>query len=723
MSTYAYGFPRIGKKREYKKTVENFWAGTISEQDLLSNLDFFQQAIIEKYSSEVDSFPVGEITPYDPMLDTAILVGLYEKGNLSSYYELCRGERALEMKKWFNTNYHYLVPDFSTVTPDQLKLQWNRPAEIFYRFHRGNPYLIGPYTFLKLSSGVGSDRFEDFFRKLSDIYFQICKELPSVHIDEPAFVFETTPQDIKLIKSCYDRINQSGCAIHLFTYYDSIDSISLFYDLPVFSLGLDFVNGRRNLDQILEHGFPSELTLVAGVVNGRNVWKTNISKTMELLNLLSTRTKKIVISNAAPLFHLPVSLDGERLDDSLIRSLSFATERLNELSIINKLFNKEEVSFEPVMFGFSRNEEVRSRIENLKESDFIKKTPYHKRLRIQKERFNLPILPVTTIGSFPQTAGVRLLRADLRSGKIDHNKYNQVIKEKIGETLKIQEQLGLDVLVHGEYERTDMVEFFAERLGGIVTTEAGWVLSYGTRVYRPPIIYGDIYRPHPLTIDEISYAQSLTTKPVKGMLTGPVTILSWSFTREDIPLEQAAYQIALCLQDEIKDYEAAGIGIVQVDEPAFREKAPLKRKDWDSYFNWAIKAFNLATISKPETQIHTHMCYSEFGPVIDKIQALDFDVISIEASRSKINIIKEFENIAFTKQIGLGVWDIHSPVIPSKEQIKSTIENALEAISVEQFWINPDCGLKTRSWQESIESIGNMVSAAVELREQFRTSF
>lgn len=721
MQTYAYGFPRIGKKREYKKAVENYWTGKSSEQELLSNLDSFQQTIIEKYTSEIDSFPVGEVTAYDSMLDTAFIIGLYAKGNLDSYYGYCRGDRALEMKKWFNTNYHYLVHDFTSVNPDQLKLQWNRPAEIFSRFRKGNPYLIGPYTFLKLSKGIASGRFEDFYRKMSDIYFQICKEIPSVHIDEPAFVFEEAPQDIKLIKSGYDRIAQSGCAIHLFTYYESIDKLSSFYDLPISSLGLDFVHGRGNLEQIVEHGFPGELNLIAGVVNGRNVWKTDIKKTIELLNLLSTRTQKITISNAAPLFHLPVSLEGEKLDDFLINSLSFASERLKELSIIKKLFSKEDISVQPVKNDFGRNNEVRKRTENLKESDFVKQTPYHKRLRIQKEKFHLPILPVTTIGSFPQTAEIRSLRAGLRSGKIDRIRYEQLIKEKIKETIQIQEQLGLDVFVHGEFERTDMVEFFAERLDGIATSESGWVLSYGTRAYRPPIIYGDISRPDPLTIEEISFAQSLTSKPVKGMLTGPVTIISWSFTREDIPVEQVAYQISLCIQDEIKDYENAGIGIVQVDEPAFREKAPLKRKDWDFYFNWAIKAFNLATISKPETQIHTHMCYSEFGAVADKILALDFDVISIEASRGKTNIIKEFENVAFTKQIGLGVWDIHSPMIPSVSQIKSTIENALEAISAEQFWINPDCGLKTRNWEETVESLRNMVKAALELRGQLET--
>ena len=541
--------------------------------------------------------------------------------------------------------------------------------------------------------------------------------MPSIHIDEPALVTDLSPQEWSLVKKAYSRITESGSEINLFTYYDSVDNLTALYDLPLYSLGLDFVHQDQNLNTILQNGFPKHIRLVAGVVDGINVWRTNIKSVLQKIDILSQNAPLLAISNAGPLSHLPISLQGDtKINPELQKKLAFAEERLQEVASLAELFGTENRADIEQVSQIGINEEVRKRVLSLRESDFVKSADYRERYQLQQHSLNLPLLPTTTIGSFPQTADLRAIRAAFRKGKITENDYTQQINSKIKEVIALQEQIGLDVLVHGEFERTDMVEFFAERLNGFLCTENGWVLSYGTRVYRPPVIYSDISRSGPLTLDQITFAQSLTQKPVKGMLTGPVTIIAWSFVREDIPVQNTAYQIALCLQDEIADYEKAQIKIVQVDEPAFREMAPLKKRDWEKYFAWAVKAFNLAIICKPQTQIHSHMCYSDFKDILDKISELDFDVISIEASRGGGDLIEQFKSIDFKKQIGLGVWDIHSTVVPSKEHIGAIVKRALSIIPPEQFWINPDCGLKTRGWDEIIAALKNMVDAADETR-------
>jgi len=660
------------------------------------------------------------MTKYDKMLDLACLFGLYECKNLDAYYELARGKNALELTKWFNTNYHYLVPDFSrlndTFSFKQAKISLE---DRFKKYRGGMPYLIGPFTFLKLSKGISRDKFKSYLLSLADVYYELLDDFKEIHIDEPAFVMELSEDEIDLIKQAYSRFKNSKCRINLFTYYDSVDFLKDLYDLPVKSIGLDFINGRENLDYIKEYGFPEDKVLIAGVVNGRNIWRTDIRKAVEFLKELNHYAKEIIISNAAPLYHLPVTIEGEELDEGLMKKMAFAKERLYELKLISKVYegDAEEIgNWNEERPAFGINDKVRDRIKNLKDEDFIKPYSYLKRHKKQKEILNLPLFPTTTIGSYPQDKEVREKRAQFRKGKISQDEYRDFIRHKIKDLIRFQEDIGLDVLVHGEFERTDMVEFFAQELDGIATTRNGWIISYGTRGYRPPIIYGDISRPKPMTLEEISYAQSLTHRPVKGMLTGPVTILAWSYVREDIPIYEVGYQIALCLQEEIKDYEKAGIKIVQIDEPAFREKAPIKKRNWSDYFNWAINSFNLASQSKPETQIHTHMCYSEFGEIIDYIKMMDFDVITIEASRSKGDIIKDFKKIDFKKQIGLGVWDIHSPAVPSCSDMENIITQALEVLPKENLWINPDCGLKTRDWPETEASLKNLVAVARKLR-------
>lgn len=426
-----------------------------------------------------------------------------------------------------------------------------------------------------------------------------------------------------------------------------------------------------------------------------------------------------MVSNAAPLYHLPVSLSAEKkLAKKLKKCLSFAQEKLVEIKTIGECFDdRKKITKRAVLGSYGRNDTVEKRIKSLRPRDFVKSLSLGKRRKKQDFLLNLPLFPTTTIGSFPQTAKVRKKRADFLRGKLSEEQYKKYLYGEIDQLIRFQENLGLDVLVHGEFERTDMVEFFAQQLSGIATTEDGWVISYGTRVYRPPIIFGDVSRPKAMTLDEITYAQLKTKKPVKGMLTGAVTIIAWSYCREDVPLKDTAYKIALSLRDEIVDYEKSGIKIIQVDEPAFREKAPIKKRDWKDYFEWAIKSFNLTTNTDPNTQIHTHMCYSKFGEIIDYINQLDYDVISIESSRSRGDIISSFEKVDFKRQIGLGIWDIHSPAVPSVEEMLDIVRRSLQKIPKENFWLNPDCGLKTRGWPEIENSLSNLMEAAKELRE------
>ncbi len=718
MKTYAYGFPKLGRNREFKKAVEDFWKGNINESGLLKVLAGIQKENIRLYQEKIDIFPDsgGQVSGYDFMLDTAILFGLYDPKDLKEYYELCRGHNALEMTKWFNTNYHYLVPDFHGLVEHPFRLNKDNPA---LNLMGGNfPQIIGPFTFLKLSKGIDKNNLRPMFLGLVRVYGQLLSQYHQAQIDEPSFVLELSREEVDLIKEGYEMLAQIGCKITLMTYYDSVDFLNELLNLPVHAIGLDFVRGKDNLKYIQNNGFPDNKTLIAGLVDGRNVWANNIAQSSAILKSLSVKVKQLAVSNAAPLYHLPFSVTLEEgLDSRLKKCLSFAVEKLAEIRLIADSFQGKVAPVYNGLGEYGKNKTVQSRIANLKEADFVKPVPLQDR-RIRHNRLlGLPKFPTTTIGSFPQTQELRSKRSSFTKGQIASGDYKNYIQGEIDRLIAFQEKLDLDVLVHGEYERTDMVEFFAQNLDGIATTEHGWIISYGTRVYRPPMIFGDVSRPKPMTIDEIRYAQSKTKKPVKGMLTGAVTIIAWSFCREDIPIGNVAYQISLSLKDEIKDYEQAGIKIVQVDEAAFREKAPIKRRGWPAYFEWAVKSFNLATNTNPDTQIHTHMCYSEFGEIIDYINQMDFDVISIEASRSKGDIIAFFENINFRRQIGLGVWDIHSPAVPPTNKMVDIVRRSLQKIPQENFWLNPDCGLKTRQWPEVRQALANMVAASHALRQ------
>ncbi|MDK2921111.1 MAG: 5-methyltetrahydropteroyltriglutamate--homocysteine methyltransferase [Desulfonauticus sp.] len=750
MKTLAFGFPKLGENREFKKIIESYWNNLIDEKKLSNEVEKLKLKIAKIYTQKVDIFPSNEVSLYDFMLDTTIMLGAIPKRfkpyqGLSTYFEMAKGKKALELTKWFNTNYHYLVPE---IEKNNFFLFKNFPLEdfIFYKNKGYNtlPKLIGPFTFLTLSKVyINNEResnlnkieeksiFENFFKKLIPVYNNLLKkifefEANLILIEEPAFVMELETWKWKLIKEAYKELSKTG-AICVLTYYDSVSEYKNLIELPVKGIGLDLVSNSENLENILKFGFPDDKYLVAGIINGRQVWKANLKEKLILIEKLSKVSKNLIISNSCPLYHLPISLEGEKhLASSLKEKLSFAKEKLEELNILKKAIegNQDTLKFieknEKILNKeLGKNEQVRQKIIKLSDTDFKRETPYTKRIYIQKNILKLPLLPTTTIGSFPQTEEVRKMRAKFNKGEISEAEYKLFIKEKIKETIELQEKIGLDVLVHGEFERTDMVEFFAQKLEGIATTKNGWILSYGTRGYRPSIIYGDVFRTSPLTLEEISYAQSLTQKPVKGMLTGPVTILNWSYYREDISKEEIAYQIALALWEEVKDLEKVGIKIIQIDEPAFREGAPIKRKDWKNYFNWAIKAFKLCSRAKPETQIHTHMCYSDFNEIIDYIYQMDFDVISIEASRSKGEILEAFENYKnWDRQIGIGVYDIHSPAIPTKEEIREIIERALKIFPKELLWINPDCGLKTRKWEEVIPALKNMVTISKNLRKE-----
>jgi len=750
MQTFAFGYPRIGRKREYKKLLEGFWKGGVSKEDLLKGIESIEKERLKMYAEHVDIYPRGEMTLYDRMLDTSILLGIiperftpYE--GLNTYFEMARGKNALELTKWFNTNYHYLVPE---IEKESYSLNFSEPINYLLNLGEGNVLsLIGPFTFVRLSKALrrketpipvfevekieDRDRFERIFEGVSRNLISLAEKLSSdgikeIIFEEPALVMDTEGWHWDLVERFYKEVTEH-IGVTVLTYYDSVSDYERYVNLPVKALFLDFVSNTENYENLKKYGFPSDKVLIAGVINGRQVWRANLKEKARFVEDISGITDKLIIANSCPLYHLPVTVRVEdELSADIRERLSFADEKLEEIRTLKGLLLGEkeyvrlaEESERLMSVSFAVNENVRQKVSSLKEEDFRREKPYAERAKLQRDILNLPPLPTTTIGSFPQTEEVRKMRTAYRSGKISKEEYDGFIRAEIEKLVKIQEDLELDVFVHGEFERTDMVEFFAQKLDGMATTKHGWVISYGSRVYRPPIIYGDVSRPEPMTLKEISFAQSLTDKPVKGMLTGPVTILNWSFYRDDVPKEEIAYQIALALQEEVKDLEEAGIKIIQIDEPAFREGAPLKRRDWDRYFEWAVKSFRLASRAKPETQIHTHMCYSEFNEIIDYIYEMDFDVISIEASRSKGEIISAFELYkGWDRQIGIGVYDIHSPAIPEKGEIKMIIERVLKVFPSDLIWVNPDCGLKTRRWEEVIPALRNMVEATKELRKE-----
>ncbi|MEI5991115.1 5-methyltetrahydropteroyltriglutamate-homocysteine S-methyltransferase [Enterococcus termitis] len=751
MKTSIIGFPRVGESRELKFATESYFRKEITAEELEAKGKELRRKHWQLLVDQgIDFIPSGDFSFFDTTLDTAVLLNLVpEKYQslqlppLETYFALARGYQgdagdvtALAMKKWFNTNYHYMVPEIDDTT--ELKLVGE---SIFKTFDEAKehgiitrPTILGPFTLLKLATYHGSKQAADFYEAAIIAYAQIFDRLAAsgcqwLQIDEPALVLDLSPAEVRQFKELYQQLLAKKGNLNLLvqTYFGDVrDAYQELIALPFDGIGLDFVEGRKTLSLLEEYGFSKETLLFAGIVNGKNIWKNNYQETLSLLEKIQT-FGNIVLNTSCSLLHVPFTLANESaLEKTVTSHFAFAVEKLTELNELKKIVadkqtNHELLSVNAALFAqerFSKNEYVAQQIEALTEKDFIRLPALAERATVQEERLKLPILPTTTIGSFPQTKEVKQNRAKFKKGEITEAEYTAFNQEKIAECVAFQEDIGLDVLVHGEFERNDMVEYFGESLDGYLFTEKAWVQSYGTRCVKPPIIWGDVSRSKPITVAYSKYAQTLTDKPMKGMLTGPVTILNWSFPREDLSLRESTLQLALAIQEEVLDLEANGIEIIQIDEAALREKLPLRQTDWHSeYLAWAIPAFRLVHSKvQPTTQIHTHMCYSEFADIIQDIDNMDADVISFEASRSNLDILDALKAIDFQTQVGPGVYDIHSPRVPSVEEIETTIHNILTKLPIEKVWVNPDCGLKTRGVPETKASLENLVLAAKKVR-------
>lgn len=750
MTTSIIGYPRIGAHRELKFATEKFFRQELSEADLqVVAAEQRKENWQKQAAAGIDFIASNDFSFYDTTLDTAFALNIIPKryqnlaiSPLEKYFAAARGHqsevgdvKALAMKKWFNTNYHYMVPEFDDGTTIQLDLTklLSEYREALALGITTKPVLIGPFTLLKLIRFTGQTQISDVQNELVRAYAEILSQLVTekvewLQLDEPALVFDLTTEDISLFKAIYaDLLPQKQTVkILLQTYFGDVrDIYTDLIQLDVDGIGLDFVEGRKTAELIATHGFPTDKKLFAGVVNGKNIWRNDYQKTLDILATLPKAS--VVIGTSCSLQHVPYTVNAEsELSQDILRHFAFAEEKLLELKDLNDIFchgQEDSLTANQVLFAAKRyqgNRAVQSKVAALGDADFTRTPDFSERENVQKAIFQLPKLPTTTIGSFPQTADVRKNRLNFKRGEISKAEYDTFNQEKTKDWIKWQEQVGFDILVHGEFERNDMVEYFGEKLDGYIFTKNAWVQSYGTRCVKPPIVWGDIARIQSLTVEDAVYAQSLTDKTLKGMLTGPVTILNWSFPREDISLKVSTLQIALAIQEEVLDLEQNGIKIIQIDEAALREKLPLRQTDWHSeYLDWAIPAFRLVHAKvAPETQIHTHMCYSEFTDIISAIDAMDADVISFEASRSDLSILDALQANGFRTQNGPGVYDIHSPRIPSVGEIQDVIRRILTKVPVEKLWINPDCGLKTRGVAEVKASLENLVKATQGIRSE-----
>jgi 5-methyltetrahydropteroyltriglutamate--homocysteine methyltransferase len=752
VTTHNLGFPRIGRGRELKRALEAFWAGKMDESALReAALQLRAGRWRQQQQAGIDLIPVGDFALYDHVLATTLLVGAVpprfagaSSSEIGLEFALARGTRkqpAMEMTKWFDTNYHYIVPEFSKVTEFSVastrlfdEIEEARACGV-----RSKAVLPGPLSYLYL----GKETEPDFDRlsllpKLLPVYRDILARIRTlgvewVQLDEPILALDLPRQWIDAIETAYADIAVDAPPVLLATYFGAVDAhAALLKRLPVAGLHLDLARAPRQLDVFLAD-YPDDKILSLGVVDGRNVWRTDLRRTLTLLQpayeQLGTR---LWLAPGCSLLHVPVDLDLETgLDAELKGWLAFAVQKLNEVDVLRRGLTLGEAAIRRELDASQRaaagrrtsarihNGAVRQRLAQLGTADARRGSTFADRRKLQYARLRLPLLPTTTIGSFPQTPGIRAARAGFRSGTLSAEDYRASMRDEIRTAVERQEAVGLDVLVHGEAERNDMVEYFGEQLAGFAFTQGGWVQSYGSRCVKPPIIFGDVSRPGPMTVAWTTYAQGLTQKPMKGMLTGPVTILQWSFVRDDQPRATTALQIALAIRDEVRDLERAGIGIIQIDEPAFREGLPLKRDQREDYLQWAVHAFRVASSGVGDaTQIHTHMCYSEFNDVLAAIAQLDADVITIEASRSRMELLEGFREFNYPNDIGPGVYDIHSPRIPDTAEMVRLLELALQVIPAERLWVNPDCGLKTRGWPETEAALGNMVAAARLLRQR-----
>ncbi|WP_431309023.1 5-methyltetrahydropteroyltriglutamate--homocysteine S-methyltransferase [Halalkalibacter lacteus] len=743
IKTSNLGYPRIGEKREWKKTLEAYWASTISEKTFYKQMKKYRLHYLQtQIDKKVDLIPVGDFSFYDHVLDTATMFGFvpdrfsYSDGpvSLSTYFSMARGSKdtpACEMTKWFDTNYHFIVPELEERKP---ALVWNKPLEAFLEAKHelniiGKPVIIGPFTFLKLSKGYEEQKFESQLKNLAQVYIQLLLELadagaPIVQIDEPYLVMDLSTEEMTLFSNLYNEITKQVPHLDIIiqTYFEAVSHYKEVVNLPVKGIGLDFVSGlNENVTAIKKYGFPKDKLLGIGIIDGRNIWKSNLEENHRFLTELAAYVpiENQILQPSTSLLHVPVSLEHEtELEPIIKKALAFCKEKLDELCLLRDVTvdcndqNKQSLlkykqSFEALEKSEWRVKQERPLLPTTRPLSFSDR--YH----LQQQKWDLPLLPTTTIGSFPQTKEIRQTRFKWRKGELSNEAYESHIYSAIEKWIHIQEELALDVLVHGEFERNDMVEFFGEKLAGFTFSKNGWVQSYGSRCVKPPIIFGNVSFIEPMTLKETAYAQSLTNKPVKGMVTGPVTILNWSFVRNDISNQEVAFQIAEAILKEVQVLEANGITMIQVDEPALREGLPLKEEKHQNYLTWAIEAFRMSTSAvKDTTQVHTHMCYSDFNEIINAIKALDADVISIETSRSHAELIQAFETTVYDKGIGLGVYDIHSPRVPKNEEMLSIIERALSVLPANLFWVNPDCGLKTRGETETVAALKNMVTAA-----------
>ena len=758
MKTSVIGFPRIGSQRELKFASEKYFTGSISDKELEATAAGLRRENLRlQKEAGIDLIPSNDFSFYDGMLDTIMMINAVpsqyrelQLNTLDTYFAMARGYqgslgdvKALAMKKWFNTNYHYIVPELDSSM--EFKLTDSKLISEYFEGEtagiKTKPVIIGPFTFLKLAyyrEGSIKDYSDGIIKAyISALHILSDLGVQWLQMDEPALVRDLDADDIALFKRLYEALlpEKNKLKVLLQTYFGDLrdcyqDVIQMDFD----GIGLDFIEGRQTLELIRKYGFPKEKTLFAGMVNGKNIWRSDYVKSLRLISELRKYASDIVLSTSCSLLHVPFTIENETtLSDEISKHFAFAKEKLTELKELSELAENPGYQLSDIykanqaVFKTEKayiDKAVQARVSALTEKDFHREMKRSEREKLQKNEFKLPLLPTTTIGSFPQTADVKRNRSRLHKGEISREEYEDNIRGFIRECISFQESIGLDVLVHGEFERNDMVEFFGDNLSGFVFTEKAWVQSYGTRCVKPPIIFGDIKRVKPITLAEVTYAQSLTEKPVKGMLTGPVTILNWSFPREDISLREMAYQIGLAIQGEVDDLERSGIKIIQVDEAALKEKIPLRKAEWYSqYLDWAIPAFRLVSAHvKPETQIHTHMCYSEFSDIIKDIDAMDADVITFEACRSEFRILDAIHDSGFETEVGPGVYDIHSPRIPSVDEIAAEIRGVLDKVSRDKLWINPDCGLKTRGVEEAEESLRNMILATDRVRKELQES-
>nr|WP_321512801.1 5-methyltetrahydropteroyltriglutamate--homocysteine S-methyltransferase [uncultured Pseudodesulfovibrio sp.] len=753
MNAHVLGFPRMGSNRGLKWALEKYWRGEIVDAELVTVADELKKRHWKlQAAAGMDLIPVGDFSLYDHILDTIAMVGAvpqrfaWDGGDIShtTYFHMARGDAeksipAMEMTKWFDSNYHYIVPELTSA----IRFKKNNShllADVQAAKklgHSPKPVLVGPITFLLLAKEVdGCDRWEHL-AALTQVYCEIIAELTAhcswIQIDEPVLCTDLTNEAKEAFQRVYSQLKKAANStrILLTTYFGDLgENLDLATSLPVDGIHLDLVRGPNQLQEVLIR-LPSQSTVSLGLVDGRNVWKTDLEAASILLNSVRQRVKdnKIMIGSSCSLLHSPVDITAEEtLDPELKRWMAFAVQKCEEIAALKlgstasetpALFKENKAA---LLARASHTEVVdattRARIEAISPDMYSRTSPFSSRSAIQRDRLKLPLFPTTTIGSFPQTSEIRKARLAFKKGETSEAQYTETMKGHISDVIDRQEELELDVLVHGEPERNDMVEYFGQQLKGFCFTSNGWVQSYGSRCVKPPIIYGDVSRPEEMTVDWAVYAQSLTDKPVKGMLTGPVTILCWSFVRNDIPRSAVCRQIALAIRDEVLDLEAAGIGIIQIDEAAFREGMPIRKDQQEEYLRWAVDCFRLtASGVKDSTQIHSHMCYSEFNVIMQWIAEMDADVISIEASRSDMELLNAFNEYQYPAEIGPGVYDIHSPRVPGADEMYRLLLKALEVIPAERLWVNPDCGLKTRAWPETTASLKNMIQATQRLRD------